>query len=1248
MRKAVVLLLLASFLSVPSMAQPKLIGNGFEGTLGEAWVYNVQKADGWKIRTSTVSGQYTNFGVTQGLTSLNLVDTGPAWGARVLGIGIWRIFDDLKLANYITMDVTLCNPTGELCIPDNWIEFDIEIDGGVGKHLLPVIALSPIPETPQTYTLSFPIPQAVRDSTGTNWGDLYIRVTHGDQGAEYWIDNVLLHFDAYVPPAPPAYLSVSYAVKTEQDRASISPYIYGNSVRFDIVDDALTMMRFGGNHTTPYNWETNYSNAGHDWYHSSGYANFPSGALPAGQEDVPGSVVTYHVDRALARNLESLVALPMAGYVAADKNGVVTEAETAPSARWKQTVYRKGAAFCNPAGSPNISDGYVYSDEFVNFLISRYGNASTATGVKFYALCNEPVLWSSSHPRIHPLKVTGAELIDRSTALASAVKDLDPYARIFGPVFYSHWPMYDLQNPTDWSTIQGEYSWFVDFYLDQMKQASNLYGARLMDVFTFHHYSHTNDTDTSEEHIRGRMQAPRFLWDPSYNSNPLLPRIQNSINTYNPGTGIAVTEWAFGGYNHVSGGIATADVLGIWGKYGLFAASYWTLKTESLYPNAAYRLYRNYDGSRSTFGDTKISASLSNRIDSSLYASTFAADPAKVSMIVLNKNMTIPIAGTFTIDSPRQFTSGRVWAFDAGGYTITERTPISSIAGNTFTYEIPPLTACHIVLTAVTAPVLPAIYEAENAVLSGPAIASANGGYSGTGYADYTNLSNDYIEWTVNLAASGSYAIDFQHANGSTGDRPLEIRVNGQVVAASLSFGPTGSWSTWQKTSSLTVSMQQGANTIRATAIGSSGTNVDYLEVDNAAANSAPVWNTNPVNETSATQGVSYSATLADNASDPDGNPLTFAKVSGPAWLTVASNGALSGTPGASDTGANAWTVSVSDGIAPAVQATLNITVMAETTPPSAPTGLVATAGSATVALDWANNTEPDLASYRVKRATVSGGPYTTIATGLTVSAYTDNSVTNGTTYYYVVSALDTNSNESANSSQVSAVPQSAGAPTFVAAGSIASSTGRVTPALPSGIASGDILLLFVETANQAVSIYNANGGTWAAVTNSPQGTGTAGGTSATRLTVFWSRYNGTQGAPTVSDSGNHQIARMIAIRGAAASGNPWDITAGGVESASDTSGSIPGATTTVNNTLVVLAVAGSLPDANGTSNFSAWSNASLTNLTERVDNTRSAGNGGALGIATGEKAVAGAYGTTAVTHASSAAKAMISIAIKK
>ncbi|MHC4194870.1 MAG: CBM96 family carbohydrate-binding protein, partial [Planctomycetota bacterium] len=99
-------------------------------------------------------------------------------------------------------------------------------------------------------------------------------------------------------------------------------------------------------------------------------------------------------------------------------------------------------------------------------------------------------------------------------------------------------------------------------------------------------------------------------------------------------------------------------------------------------------------------------------------------------------------------------------------------------------------------------------------------------------------------------------------------------------------------------------------------------------------------------------------------------------------------------------------------------------TPTADTTAPSAPTGLGATAGDAQVTLNWNNNSEGDFSYYNVYRDTSSGGPYTLIVTDLTTSAYTDTGLTNDTTYYYVVSAVDTSDNESADSSEASATPQ--------------------------------------------------------------------------------------------------------------------------------------------------------------------------------------------------------------------------------
>lgn len=86
---------------------------------------------------------------------------------------------------------------------------------------------------------------------------------------------------------------------------------------------------------------------------------------------------------------------------------------------------------------------------------------------------------------------------------------------------------------------------------------------------------------------------------------------------------------------------------------------------------------------------------------------------------------------------------------------------------------------------------------------------------------------------------------------------------------------------------------------------------------------------------------------------------------------------------------------------------------------PAAPTGLTATAGNAQVALSWTAST--GATSYNVKRSTVNGSGYATINSP-TGTSYTNTGLTNGTTYYYVVSAVNS-VGESANSSQVSATP---------------------------------------------------------------------------------------------------------------------------------------------------------------------------------------------------------------------------------
>ena len=122
-------------------------------------------------------------------------------------------------------------------------------------------------------------------------------------------------------------------------------------------------------------------------------------------------------------------------------------------------------------------------------------------------------------------------------------------------------------------------------------------------------------------------------------------------------------------------------------------------------------------------------------------------------------------------------------------------------------------------------------YEAENAILSGPSIKNNHSGYSGSGFADYpgSSGSNVFIEWNVNVSSAGDYSLSFDYAL-SGGNRPLELKVNGNVANSSLAFSSTGGWSKW-KSSSQTVTLNAGNNTIRLTAKNNQGPNVDCLAV---------------------------------------------------------------------------------------------------------------------------------------------------------------------------------------------------------------------------------------------------------------------------------------------------------------------------------------------------------------------------------------------------------------------------------
>lgn len=195
------------------------------------------------------------------------------------------------------------------------------------------------------------------------------------------------------------------------------------------------------------------------------------------------------------------------------------------------------------------------------------------------------------------------------------------------------------------------------------------------------------------------------------------------------------------------------------------------------------------------------------------------------------------------------------------------------------------------------------------------------------------------------------------------------------------------------------------------------------------------------------------------------------------------------------------------------------------------------------------------------------------------------------------------------------------------AVGTVASGTGAISPGLPAGTVYADLLVMFLETANGAA--ISAAG--WTQAPGSPQDEAT----DLTRLTVLWRWAEGTSPATTTSDSGNHQIGRIIGFSGCAPWDNvsPFSATAGSTSSTSSTSATVPGVTTSVANQLLIYAI-GITRDISSTAEFSGWTNAALTSVTEQIDNATTSGTGGGIGVATGFLASPGAAGNMTATLA--------------
>jgi hypothetical protein len=495
----------------------------------------------------------------------------------------------------------------------------------------------------------------------------------------------------------PGAVDITFEVHADENVHPISPYVYGLNDGSGAAATHATIVRSGGNRLTAYNWENNASNAGSDWqFENDDYLCSGAKCLPS--NDAPGAYIKAVLDQATAAGAAALVTVPIVDYVAADKSpgGDVRGSADYLQTRFRQNKAAKGAPFANP---PDATDAFVYQDEFVSWLAAT----APAATVRFL-LDNEPDLWSATHAEVHKAPVTYAELAQRSVAYAKAIKAVMPGAEIWGPVSYGWNGYVNLQNAPD-AQADGD---FLDWWLDQMKAAEASSGGRLVAGMDLHWYPEATDTSgarivTSQSTpslVAAREQAPRSLWDASYTESSwitkystmgpinLIARVQQKIAQHYPGTKLSFSEWDYGGDGDVSGAIASADVLGIFGAYGVDMAMYWP-GGDSSFTLGAFKAYRNYDGNGAAFGDTSVLATTTDVPSSSAYASLRSSDASRLVLVVINKASTDKLAGIRVFHST-SYTKASVFAVtQAGGASPVAASPISAVATNAFQYRMP-------------------------------------------------------------------------------------------------------------------------------------------------------------------------------------------------------------------------------------------------------------------------------------------------------------------------------------------------------------------------------------------------------------------------------------------------------------------------------------------------------------------------------------------------------------------------------
>ena len=493
----------------------------------------------------------------------------------------------------------------------------------------------------------------------------------GSDQADAFFDEISFLPDPTLSPAP-TKATIVVSVDVKRNRRDISPYIYGMAFAPpDYMSDLkLTVNRWGGNDKTRYNWFLgNADNAARDWNFANRIALDVKDPIPEG----PSSAADFFVNQNKTNGAQTFLTVPTIGWVAKNTDNHTTS-QNVPSLGGEPTSGSGAISGYDPAANraetsvrsvarkSSAGEGEVAQDDWINHLVQVFGRGN-AGGVKFYAMDNEPDLWDYTHTDIHPARMGYDDIINTFYDYAAAVKDADPTALVTGPVSWG-WTGY-LYSPLD----KGNDNYHTNadrvrhgdtplllWFLKQARARDSKSGRRVLDILDVHYYpqgqnlySGAHDPDTQKR----RLRSTKSLWsgdykDESWIGEPvrLVPRLKDWIAQGYPGTKIGITEWNFGGDTDISGGLATLDALGIFGRENVYLANFWAYPTKNGSTYLAFKLMRNADDNGNGFGDVSVSAVSRSDDRVSAYAALRKSDGA-TTVLLVNKmpkaTVTVPV-----------------------------------------------------------------------------------------------------------------------------------------------------------------------------------------------------------------------------------------------------------------------------------------------------------------------------------------------------------------------------------------------------------------------------------------------------------------------------------------------------------------------------------------------------------------------------------------------------------------------------